>query len=330
MKTKKVPLIDEELSVVGFGCWAAGGGDVWNNSTDQASIEAIRRAVVLGINFFDVAPVYGLGHAETILGQALKGQRHKVFIATKCGLVWDEQKQVANNLTAASLCREIDDSLRRLQTDYVDLYQLHWPDPNTPIADTMAALAEIRQSGKIRYIGVSNFSLALTQEARQHGVIVSHQGLYNMLERNPTSYHGIPLAYRTEAEILPLCREQGMAFLPYSPLFQGLLTDGFKTSGNFDSKDVRAANPKLTGEAFKTYFEISEKLRTFAREIGRPLGQVAINWLINREAVASVICGAQTPEHVEENAGSASWDLTADMMAHIETILAPYEAAILR
>jgi aryl-alcohol dehydrogenase-like predicted oxidoreductase len=326
MKYNQVPLIDAEISAVGFGCWAAGGGDIWNNTTDQDSIRAIQRAMELGINFFDVAPVYGLGHAEKILGEALRGRRQEVLIASKCSLVWDEAKNVTLNLTRESLFREIEDSLRRLNTDYIDLYQIHWPDPNTPIEETMGALADIKASGKIRYIGVSNFSLELTKEAAVAGEIVSHQGLYNLLERNPTSYHNIPLAYRSEAEMLPYCREAGMAFLPYSPLFQGLLTGKFKASGNFDDQDVRSANPKLSGETYQVYFEMAEKLKGFAAEIGRPLTQVAINWLINQEAVTSVICGAQTPEHVEENAGSADWDLTPEMVDRIEAILAPYEA----
>jgi aryl-alcohol dehydrogenase-like predicted oxidoreductase len=325
MRAKKVTRIVEPLSVVGFGCWAAGGADIWNNTTDPDSISAIQRAVDLGVNLFDVAPVYGLGHAETILGKALKGRRNAVLIATKCGLIWDDQKRVTNNLTANSLKREIDDSLRRLDTDYVDLYQMHWPDPQTPIAETMAALEDIRQSGKIRYIGVSNFSLDLTTEAMQHGTLASHQGLYNLLERNPDRYHNIPLTYRTEAEILPFCREQGMAFFPYSPLFQGLLTNGFTASRNFDEQDVRSQNPNLAGERFKTYFEISEKLRAFAREIGRPMSQVAINWLIRQEAVTSVICGAQTVAQVEENVGSVAWELTDSMLAEIEAILVPYK-----
>lgn len=137
-------------------------------------------------------------------------------------------------------------------------------------------------------------------------------------------YHNIPLEYRTEDEILPLCRAHGMAFLPYSPLFQGLLTGTFKAEDNFDANDVRADNPKLNGEQFKDYFKIAEKLKSFAQEIGHPPAQVAINWLINQDAVTSVICGAQTAAHVEENAGSTDWDLTSDMMTQIETIMTPY------
>jgi aryl-alcohol dehydrogenase-like predicted oxidoreductase len=220
--------------------------------------------------------------------------------------------------------REIDESLRRLNTDYIDIYQMHWPDPATPIEETMEALYAIKDAGKIRYIGVSNFSVALTKQAMEGGTVVSHQGLYNMLERNADSYHNIPLTYKTEQEILPLCREYGLAFFPYTPLFQGLLTGTFTRQGNFNEHDIRMNNPKLSGEQFQTYFDMTEKVKGVARQIGKPLSQVAINWLLKHEAVTSVLCGAQTAQHVEENVGSVEWELTDDMMAQIEDLLAPY------
>jgi aryl-alcohol dehydrogenase-like predicted oxidoreductase len=254
----------------------------------------------------------------------LRGRRDQVIIATKCGLHWDDQGNIDNDLSAQSIREEIDASLHRLQTDYVDIYQLHWPDPQTPIGETMAVLNELKQSGKIRHIGVSNFSVKLTEEASQYSPLVSYQGLYNLLERNPVSYHNIPLDYRTESEILPYCREHGLAFFPYSPLFQGLLTDHFKAQKQFDNHDVRHANPKLNGDMLTIYYEIREQLLKFARLIGKPLSQIAINWLINQDAVTSVICGAQTTGHVDENVGSVSWTLTPEMTAQLEAILRPY------
>ena len=144
---------------------------------DEDSIKTVQKAVDLGVNFFDVAPIYGMGHVEEILGKALKGRRESVLVASKCGLVWDDRKNVTINLTATSIHQEIDDSLRRLQTDYLDLYQMHWPDPNTPIEETISALEEIKKSGKIRHIGVSNFSVDLTRQAMAVGTVTSHQGL---------------------------------------------------------------------------------------------------------------------------------------------------------
>ncbi|MBZ0305143.1 MAG: aldo/keto reductase [Anaerolineae bacterium] len=324
MKRKSVSAVDFTFSAVGFGCWAAGGSAIWNGTDDAHSIQTIQRAIELGINFFDVAPVYGFGHAETILGKALGNKRQEVIIATKCGLIWNAQGNITNDLKPATIEREIEDSLHRLNTDYVDIYQIHWPDPATPIQATMEALNKLKTAGKIRYIGVSNFSLALMNEARQYGEIVSFQGLYNLLERNPVQYHNIPLDYRTEQGIFPYCRQHGMAFFPYSPLFQGLLTDQFKAQNQFDTHDVRSANPKLNGKLFETYYQIRAELLALAVEIGKPLSQIAINWLIHQDAVTSVICGAQTIAHIEENAASASWDLTPDMLAEIERILEPY------
>lgn len=322
MKMKSVKQIEEPLSAVGFGCWATGGGSVWNDSRDEESIRTIRRALELGVNLFDVAPVYGFGHAERILGQALKGRRDEVLIASKFGIGFDHHGSTW--FTASNVMLEIDSSLRRLQTDYIDIYQVHWPDPRTPIEDTVEALLKLKDAGKIRYIGLSNFSPFEAQRALDAGPVASYQGLYNMLERNPVQYHSIPLAYRTEHEILPLVQQNGLAFFPYSPLFQGLLTGTFTGSGDFDEKDVRSANPKLRGESLRQYLEVVEKLKAFANEIGHPLSQVAINWLIRQDAVTSVICGAQRVAHIEENVGSTDWELTDDMLVEIESILAPY------
>lgn len=328
MKMKTIPAVDFEFSAVGFGCWAAGGSAIWNGTEDDETIRTIQRAIDLGITFFDVAPVYGFGHAETMLGRALGSRRQDVIIASKCGLRWDDAGNIVNDLRPERIEREIEDSLRRLQTDYIDIYQIHWPDPQTPIADTMQTLNKLQTAGKIRHIGVSNFSIALADEARQHSKLVSHQGLYNLLERNPSQYHGIPLEYRTETEILPDCKENGMAFFPYSPLFQGLLTDNFRAQQQFDENDVRSANPKLNGETFQTFYHIREKLLTFAAKIHKPLSQIAINWLIAQPQVTSVICGAQTVAHIEENAAAASWELTPEMLAEIEQILQPHHGLI--
>jgi len=325
---KQVPALDVALSAVGFGCWAAGGSIVWNGADDDVTIRTIQRGMDLGINFFDVAPVYGFGHAETTLGRALGNRRSQVVIGSKCGLRWDDAHTIVNNLRPESIRQEIDESLRRLQTDYIDIYQMHWPDPATPIGESMGALLELQAAGKIRHIGVSNFSRTLADEARRYGAIVSHQGLYNLLEHNPTHYHSIPLAYRTKDEILPHCQEHGLAFFPYSPLFQGLLTEQFKAENQFDSRDVRSANPKLNGSLFQVYYAIRAEVMDFARRIGKPLSQVAINWLIDQPAVTSVICGAQTIAQVEENAASATWSMTPAMRAELEQILQAHAAVV--
>lgn len=325
MRYKTVPAMpDLSFSAVGFGCWGISGGDVWNGTTDGESVRTVRTAIDAGITFFDVAPVYGFGHAEEVLGEALTGRRDQVLIGSKCGLLWDDGRRIHNDLSPASIEREIDESLRRLRTDHLDLYQMHWPDPATPVEASMEALERLRAAGKVRYIGVTNFSVELTERCRTVAPVASHQGLYNMLEHNPDSYHGIPLEYRTRREILPMVRREGMAFFPYSPLFQGLLTDGFSSPGTFDQNDVRSANPKLNGAAVRVYVEAASRLREIAAEIGRPLSHLAINWLADQDAVTSVIAGGQTPEHVAQNAAAVSGSLSAEVVDRVERVLAPY------
>ncbi|WP_422447648.1 aldo/keto reductase [Thermoanaerobacterium sp. DL9XJH110] len=325
MQKRRIGTTDLEASVIGFGCWVISGRDFWTGTDDESSVRAVQAAYDMGINFFDVAPVYGFGHAEELLGKALKGKRDKVIIASKCGLVWDDSKRITNLLSRESILREIDDSLRRLGTDYIDIYQMHWPDYNTPIEETMDALNRIKKEGKIRYIGASNFPIKLLDEARKYGEIVSHQCLYNMIDRNADFYHNIPLYYKTEKEIIPHCRENRIAFIPYSPLCQGLLTGTFKPGKNFDEKDVRNANPELQGEKLQRNLGIVEELKKIADRIARPLSQLALNWLIKNEVVTTIIAGATKIPHIKDNVESATWELDDETYREINTILEKYE-----
>ncbi|KUK21001.1 MULTISPECIES: aldo/keto reductase [Pseudothermotoga] len=318
MKYRSTSRFPEQISVIGLGCWELSGSNVWQGSNDEDSIKVVHKALKAGINFFDVAPVYGFGHAEEILGRAIEGfPRDKILIATKCGLVWDEHKRIKRCLKPESVFQEIDQSLKRLKTDYVDLYQLHWPDPNTPIEETLDALTKLQKEGKIRYIGLSNFSRDIASKVLPY--ISSMQGLYNMFERNATSYHSIPLEYRSEKEILPFCERNGLAFFPYSPLMQGILTGKFLENEVF--VDVRSANPKLSGEEFKKYIGVVRKLMEISREIGKPLSQVSINWLLKHEAITSIIAGATNPSHIEENVKALDWEMDDEVYRHIEKII---------
>lgn len=316
-------LNNEELSAIGYGCWAIGG--TWNNSDDLKSIETIKKAIDLGVNFFDVAPVYGMGHSEEILGKAIEGyDRKKLFIATKCGLVWDDnssEKIVTKSISRESLYRELNASLKRLGTDYIDLYRIHWPFENMQIDEAIETFEEMKRKGLIRYVGLSNFSKKDLEYCLSKTEIATYQGLYNLLEPNSEIYHHKKLEYRSKKEILPICKERGMAFLAYSPLFQGLLTGCFKLENNFDKNDDRAKNPKLNSDTYKFYYKIVEELKEIAKEIGKPLSQISINWLVNQEEIGPVICSAQTPEQIEENVESTSWTLTKDIEERIEGIL---------
>lgn len=322
MKYRKVGRIDEKFSVIGYGCWPLSGKGAWDNYTDKDAIGSVKKAIELGVNYFDVAPVYGLGHAEIILGKSIKGvDREKILIGSKCGLVWDDNNNVKNDLTEKSLMKEIDDTLRRLQTEYIDIYQIHWPDPNTPIGETMEALMKIKNIGKVKHIGVCNFSVDSTKEAMKYGEIDSQQNLYNMIDRNSDHYHFVPLDYRTEDEVLPFCRENEQAFFPYSPLLQGLLTGRFKETGNFSKNDVRKDNPQLKGDKLIRNLNIVNELQKLAKEIGKPMNELALNWLIKNDAVTSIIAGASNAKQVEENIKATEWELTDDMMERINKIL---------
>ncbi len=322
---RKVGKIAEKISVIGIGCWNFGGD--WDSMDDKKSSRIIHAAIEKGINFFDVAPVYGYGHSEMVLGAALKegSHRNKVLIASKGGLLWNENHETRNNLSKASLLREIDATLTRLQTDHVDIYQMHWPDPNVPLEETAEALEEMKRAGKIRYVGLSNFSQTDVEKMMEYTDVHCQQSLYNMLERNTDSYHSIPLEYKTEIEVLPNVRKFGQAFLPYSPLFQGLLAGKFHSGTNFSENDIRNANPKLAGPAFRQYFDGAEQIKGIAEEYGKPMNEVALNWLRQKEEVTSIIGGASTVEQLEQNIQCTTWDIDDEMMGKINKVLEPFE-----
>lgn len=321
---KKVARIEEQISAIGIGCWNMGGD--WDSSEEKNSIDIIHASIDMGINFFDVAPVYGWGVSETILGKALKGSlRDKVLIASKGGLLWNDAHQTTNNLSKESLLKEIDDSLRRLQTDHVDIYQMHWPDPNVPLEETAEALTIMKEAGKIRYVGLSNFAQADVETMMNYISVDCQQGLYNMLERNPQSYHSIPLDYLTEEEVLPNVKKYGQAYLPYSPLFQGLLAGKFLNGIDFSKRDIRNANPKLSGDRFEVYRAGAQKIKDFADAIGRPMNEVALNWLRQKEEITSIIGGASSIAQLEKNIRCTSWDLTEEERKQLDLILEPFE-----
>jgi len=322
---KKVQRIKEEISAIGIGCWGFGGD--WDTTDDGRSFEIVNTAIEEGVNLIDVAPVYGWGHSEEIIGKILKenGKRSQVLIASKGGLLWNEKHETRNNLSKESLLWEIDQSLTRLQTDYIDIYQMHWPDPAVPLEETAEALTELKKAGKIRYIGLSNFAQADVDKMMEYVGVDCQQSLYNMLERNPVSYHNIPLDYRTEREVLPNVKKYGQAFLPYSPMFQGLLAGKFNSGITFSKEDIRCANPKLTGPDFEIYMKAAQELKVLADESGRPMNEIAENWLRQNPQVTSIIGGASSVKQLKENLHSLTWDIDADMMKKIDRIILPFE-----
>jgi aryl-alcohol dehydrogenase-like predicted oxidoreductase len=297
-------------SVIGFGAWAAGKAG-WGNVDEQEIMKAIQTAYDHGVNFFDTAPFYGFGESERILGKALKPVRDKVIIATKFGLVWNEKGDFVKDASRKNILREIDQSLKNLNTDYIDLYQVHWPDDQTPIEETMETLNELVEKGKVRYIGVSNFSVEQMEEARKYANVVSLQSLYNLLQRD------------VEKAEYPYTEKNGMGFIPYSPLAQGLLTGKFTPPITLSSNDVRRQfNPLFQEGRFEENLKKVEKIRTVAERYNKPTAQVAVNWLLAKPAVTTVITGAKNKEQIMQNIASSEWKLTGEDVARLDKLTA--------
>ncbi len=298
METRKLGGSELYASVIGFGAWAAGKAG-WGDADEAEQERAIWEAYDSGVNFFDTAPVYGFGESERVLGRVLKHVRDKVYIATKFGLVWND-KGIRNDVTRANIFREIDESLRRLDTDYIDLYQVHWPDPEgrTPIAETIGALKDLVQAGKIRYIGVSNFSVSQLAEAQATAPVVSLQSPYNLLQR------------KVEDAELPYIAANGVGFIPYSPLAQGLLTGKFALDSVISADDVRKQlNPLFAPGKYEYALAKVEKLKEIAEKYGKTPAQTALNWLAAKPEVTTIIAGAKTRAQVRENIGGTGWRL---------------------
>ncbi|GHU83281.1 hypothetical protein FACS189468_8300 [Spirochaetia bacterium] len=258
------------FSVLGFGCWSLGEHSGWTNANDEASIRTIETAIDYGVTFFDTAPVYGFGTSEPLLGKAIKGKRDKLIIASKCGLQWNDKHETRNDLSEASVLKEIDQTLKRLNVDYVDIYHLHWPDPKVRVEDLRRTLDKLLDSTKVRYIGLSNFSLGETKKLCENVKVAAYQGLYNTLEQNEETYHAIPLNYKMKDEMLPFCGKNGLALFPYSPLMQGVLTDTFDIA-RVSKDDIRRQNPKFAGDQIGIYTEKAGQLKEYAQGLGLTL-----------------------------------------------------------
>lgn len=310
MRYKQFGKTDMNVSVVGLGAWELGGN--WGPIEKENALKILNLAYDNGVNFFDTAPAYGLGKSEEAVGEFLKGKnREKIYIATKCGLEWDSKGRIRNNLKRDRVLKEIDDSLKRLNTDYIDLYQLHWPDPNTPLEETAEALQIILESKKARYIGVSNFSESQIETLIKYVDIVSTQDYYNMLVRD------------VERKLFPVVRKYNLTVIPYSPLAKGLLTG--KISKDFvpSKNDPRAMDEIFRNrDLFLKNIEKVEKLKILSNRIGRSLSQIAINWLLYNKEVSTVIAGSKNERHVLENIEAGDWELSEDIYLKIEEIIA--------
>jgi aryl-alcohol dehydrogenase-like predicted oxidoreductase len=311
MKKRQLGKEGPMLTEIGLGTWAIGGPWEWGwgPQDDGDSINTIHKALELGINWIDTAPSYGLGHSEEIIGRAIKGRREKIFIATKCGLVWKDNAagKVENNGNPKSILKEAEDSLRRLQTDTIDLYQIHWPDPQIPVEKSWQVLIKLRESGKVRYIGVSNFNTQRLEACEKLKQVNSLQPPYSLLNR------------RVEQKILPWCLENKTGVVAYSPIQSGLLTNNFQKS-RLARDDWRRKDAFFQEPALIKNLQFVERIRPIAQKYGKTIAQFAIAWVLMNPAVTSAIVGARKPEQLEETIGGAGWSISPEDMVLIDNI----------
>jgi aryl-alcohol dehydrogenase-like predicted oxidoreductase len=314
LETRKFGNTDMEITPIGFGSWAIGGGGwsgAWGPQDDEEAVGAIRRAVELGLNWIDTAAVYGLGHSEELVATALKGLSDRPYVFTKCSRVWDESGNVSDNLKKNSVKHECEDSLRRLQADVIDLYQIHWPRPEKDIEEGWSALAELKDEGKVRHIGVSNFDVSQMERAQSIAPVETLQPPYNLLNR------GI------EKEILPYCAEQDIGIIVYSPMRSGLLTGKMTRERVQDlpSDDWRRNNPDFQEPRLSRNLELVELLEEIGKERGRSPAEVAIAWTLRHPAVTAAIVGGRRPDQVDGIIGAAEVRLSEDELESIEGFL---------
>jgi aryl-alcohol dehydrogenase-like predicted oxidoreductase len=305
-----IPGTSIRASRIALGTWAIGGW-MWGGSDEREAINTIHAALDHGINLIDTAPVYGFGHSEEIVGKALAmdSRRKRAVIATKAGLDWRNGKPF-RNARKARLVEEVENSLRRLQTDVIDLYQIHWPDPNTPIAEVAEAMGALHGAGKIRAIGVSNFSPAQMDEFRKVAPLHTAQPPYNLFER------------AIDQDVLPYCRDHEIAVLAYGSLCRGLLSGRMSESSRFTGDDLRKSDPKFLAPRFSQYLAAVERLDRIARErFGRRVIHLAVRWVLDRNKMNIALWGARRADQLSPIGGALGWQIGIEVMTEIDEIL---------
>jgi aryl-alcohol dehydrogenase-like predicted oxidoreductase len=299
------------VSRVGLGTWAMGGFQ-WGGTDDDESVRTIHAALDRGINLIDTAPAYGFGHSEEVVGRAIaeRGERDKVVLATKVGL---ERRGDAlfRNSTRRQIFEEVDVSLQRLRTDYIDLYQVHWPDPETPFEETAQALRDLQRAGKVRAIGVSNYSIAAMERFRSVTPIVSAQPPLNLFER------------QAQDDVIPWCLANGVATLTYGALCRGLLSGAISQSTKFEGDDLRKTDPKFQPPRFEQYLEAVTLLDRYARDrYGKGVLALAVRWVLDQPGVSAALWGARHPGELTPLADVVGWSLDDEARAYIDEVLA--------
>lgn len=324
MNTRALGKTDIRISPVIFGAWAIGGW-MWGGTEESDALEAIHASLDNGINTIDTAAVYGMGHSETLVAKAIRGRREKVVIATKGGRSWtsevgsmpfettgpDGKKlTIRSNSRPEALMKECEDSLRRLETDVIDLYQIHWPDLTFPIADAVGTMARLKEQGKIRAIGVSNFNLEQLEEAVEAAQIDALQPAYSLVRRD------------IEAEIVPFCEKHSIAIIPYSPMERGLLTGSVGPERTFAAGDHRASHPLFTVENRRRILAALEEVKPIADKHGASFAQIVINWTVQQPGITGAIVGARNASQAKHNAGALRFRLDGAELSQLSNVFA--------
>jgi len=315
MQTRPLGNSDLQITPLGVGAWAMGGAGwafSWGPQDDAESVGAIHAALDRGINWIDTAAVYGLGHSEEVVGRAVKERSDKPYVFTKCERAWNENRQIVKCLKRESILRECEDSLRRLGVETIDLYQIHWPEPDEDIEEGWATMAELKKQGKVRWIGVSNFSASQLARAQAIAPITSLQPPYSMIQTD------------IEADILPFCAKNNIGTIVYSPMKSGMLTGAMTRERieNMHADDFRKRTPNFQEPLLTRNLNLVERLREIGKRHGRTPGEVAIAWTLRKPEVTAAIVGMRSPAQVDGVVGAADFRLSESELAEIASFLA--------
>jgi len=311
MQRKRLGNSDMELTPIGVGAWAMGGGNwafSWGPQDDDESIAAIHTALDAGVNWIDTAAVYGLGHSEKIVARAVAGRSPRPYVFTKCERNWNEKREIVKSLKADSIRKECEDSLRRLRVDVIDLYQIHWPEPDEDVEEGWSTLARLKEEGKVRWIGVSNFNVVHMERCRRIAPITSLQPPYSAISPE------------VEREILPYCQQHGIGVISYSPMKSGLLTGTMTREriAKLPPDDFRRRAPAFQEPHLSRNLELAEAMRRIGERHGRSAGEAAIAWVLHNPAVTAAIVGMRSAEQARGVLGALELRLSADEIAEIE------------
>jgi aryl-alcohol dehydrogenase-like predicted oxidoreductase len=312
MQTKRLGTSDLELTPIGIGAWAMGGGGwafAWGPQDDDESIAAIHAALDAGLNWIDTAAVYGLGHSEEVVARALRGRSHKPFVFTKCARVWNENREIGKSLKADSIRRELEASLRRLQLDSIDLYQIHWPEPDEDLEEGWGAMAQLQKEGKVRWIGVSNFNVGQLRRAQAIAPVASLQPPYSIVSPE------------IEESLLPYAQANHIGVIVYSPMKSGLLSGAMTREriAAMPADDFRQRTPPFQEPRLTRNLALAELLRAIGKRHGRTPGEVAVAWTLRHPAVTAAIVGMRSPKQVEGVIGAAEFRLSPEEIAEIQS-----------